>query len=108
MKNRTLCAVLAAMISLPIFIGSASAGDIKKDFVFSVDLHGSEVQTNAFDTRLKREARTYCRAAFRRVGASGVVSGCQRAIVKAVKQAATLSAAASGAEHAYHVNAQRH
>ena len=107
MKNRTLSAVLAVMVSLPIFIGSASAGEMKKDFVFSVDLHGNEVQTKAFDIRLKREARAYCRAAFRRVGASGVVSGCQRAIFKAVKEAAGLNDVAYGAEHTRHVTAQR-
>lgn len=108
MKNRHLCAVLAAMVSLPIFIGSASAGEKNKDFVFSVNLHADEVQSRTFDKRLKREARAYCRDAFGRVGASGVISGCQRAIVKAVKDAFIVDGTAFDAErNTFSVKAQK-
>lgn len=86
MKTGTARTVLAVFFCLSTLINNASAYDANKNFVFPIDTHNDIVQMAEFDKRLKSEALAYCRTEYRKVNVAGVVSGCQRALFRAVKE----------------------
>ena len=83
--NKIFTIILGLAACVVNATSSAEAADA--DFVFSMrSFTEQSANTAAMEKALKSEARAYCRKLYHSASGSGARTGCERAIVKAVRE----------------------